>query len=157
MKWTVEDCLPLGLWRDGPRWRPEWRGPEGVALAWTPCYFGGSRPWLVCPQCGARRLRLYEHGGLIACRACLGLSYACRRERRRWRVVRRARKLRLRLGGGPNLLLPCPERPARMHVRTFLRLVQRYGELQGVVLADMEAFAARVGRSVRRLEARWVR
>src|SRR5204862_434395 len=28
---------------------------EAVGLAWTPCHYGGRRPWLVCPRPAARR------------------------------------------------------------------------------------------------------
>lgn len=44
----------------------------------TPCHFGGSRTWLLCPThgCGRRAQSLFvsEHGR-IACRKCLGLLY----------------------------------------------------------------------------------
>ncbi len=53
---------------------------EGVAqLVWTPCNFGGFRPWFVCPGegCGRRVAILYGPGqGQMLCRHCRNLNYA---------------------------------------------------------------------------------
>lgn len=47
---------------------------EGAArLEWTPCNFGGSRPWFVGPGRGRRAAILHEEGsGALRCRLCLG-------------------------------------------------------------------------------------
>ena len=49
-----------------------------IKIVSTPCNFGGSREWLLCPEptCGRRVLSLFidEHHR-IACRKCLGLLY----------------------------------------------------------------------------------
>ena len=41
------------------------------------------------------------------------------------RAITKARRLRVRLGGGPSLLDPLPERPPRMHRRRYYRLLIR--------------------------------
>jgi len=44
----------------------------------TPCHFGGDRPWFRCPECDARKAKLYKppHGaGRFLCRDCHGLLY----------------------------------------------------------------------------------
>src|SRR5215218_9436332 len=45
-----------------------------VPLTWTPCTYGGRRPWFVCPgvvegrPCGRRVAKLYDHGTHFLCR-----------------------------------------------------------------------------------------
>jgi hypothetical protein len=41
------------------------------------------------------------------------------------RGVSQAQKIRMRLGGSVNLFAPFPEKPERMHWRTYLRLCAR--------------------------------
>ena len=57
-------------------------GPLYLRLAWTPCNYGGSRPWFLCPGCDRRAAILYVEGGRLLCRPCLGLSYPSQRRRR---------------------------------------------------------------------------
>ena len=77
-------------------------GPDGedvrysVALTRTPCNFGGSRPWFVCPgvvngvACGRRVAILYgPPGRYFLCRHCYGLSYRSRQESKDFQVIRR--------------------------------------------------------------------
>jgi hypothetical protein len=33
--------------------------PQIIRLSWTPCHFGGQRPWLHCPHCQRRVARLF--------------------------------------------------------------------------------------------------
>lgn len=33
---------------------PNGRAVQRVGVEWTPCTFGGDRPWLLCPGCGRR-------------------------------------------------------------------------------------------------------
>ena len=61
-----------------------------IRLEWTPCTFGGSRPWFLCPGCGRRVAILYGPGLPLECRVCRGLGYASQqRRRRRRRATRR--------------------------------------------------------------------
>ncbi len=84
----------------------EWEGVEEVVpLQWTPCNFGGSRPWFVCPgivnggACGRRVAILYGPGKYFLCRHCYDLRYESQREDKKDRALRRARKIRRRPGG----------------------------------------------------------
>lgn len=103
---------------------------QRMPLTWTKCHLGGVRPWFLCPEntgegkcCGRRVARLYiGHSNLFACRLCHGLTYASQSKNPRDRAIGRARKLRARLGGGPSVLDPVPEKPPRMHRRTYFRL-----------------------------------
>lgn len=101
---------------------------EFVPLNWTPCHFGGRRPWFACPgvvngrACGRRVAKLYSGGRSFLCRHCCDLTYDSRRESAYIRAVYRAQKVRLRLGGDANMTMPFPQRPKGMHRRTYERL-----------------------------------
>lgn len=47
-----------------------------VSVEWTPCNFGGERPWWLCPGqgCGRRCAILYG-GEVFVCRECRDLTY----------------------------------------------------------------------------------
>src|ERR1700730_13873055 len=59
---------------------------QRVAIAWTPCRFGGARPWFMCSvqsngvYCGRRVTKLYGVGRLFACRHCYRLAYTSQQE-----------------------------------------------------------------------------
>ena len=109
-------------------WKPV---EQRVPITWTACHLGGRRAWFRCAvysngrYCGRRVALLYGAGELFACRRCYGLAYASQQERARFRSIGRSRKIRMRLGGSPDLLQPFPERPRGMHQRTYMRLRAR--------------------------------
>jgi hypothetical protein len=110
----------------------EWRSTEQrIPILWTACHLGGRRPWFRCTvysngqYCGRRVAVLYAAGDLFACRHCCGLAYASQQESPQSRVIRRSRKIRMRLGGSPDLSQPFPKRPRGMHQRTYTRLRAR--------------------------------
>ena len=47
-----------------------------LRLTWTSCFFGGSRPWILCDGCGRRVAIVYGPTSPPLCRQCRGLSYA---------------------------------------------------------------------------------
>ena len=47
-----------------------------LRLTWTSCFFGGSRPWILCHGCGRRVAIVYGPASPPLCRQCRGLSYA---------------------------------------------------------------------------------
>ena len=58
--------------------REDWQSVrQRVPIRWTPCRFGGERPWFVCDvhangvYCGRRVAKLYGAGRLFACRTLL--------------------------------------------------------------------------------------
>ena len=59
------------------------------------------------------------------CLPALLLAYASQQESPRSRVISRSRKIRMRLGGSPDVLQPFPKRPRGMHQRTYMRLRAR--------------------------------
>src|SRR5205823_11886957 len=92
---------------------------QRVPIIWTNCYFG-RRPWFRCNAqsdghyCGRRVAILYDAGDLFACRRCCDLTYASQLESALHRGISRSRKLRVRLGGSPDVLAPFPDKPPRM-------------------------------------------
>jgi hypothetical protein len=104
---------------------------QRVPVSWTACHLGGQRPWFICSvccdgrYCGRRAAVLYCAGELFACRRCYGLAYASQQEAPMHRGIGQARKIRMRLGGSANLCEPFPEKPKRMHWRTYLGMRAR--------------------------------
>lgn len=92
-------------------------------LARTPNHFGGSTTWLSCPGCGRRCRIVYEGGGQWLCRRCRHLIYPSQREDVADRAIRRAKKLRARLGADRSYWAPV-ERPRGMHRTTFEKLAR---------------------------------
>ena len=114
----------IGDWNRGERWVDAVSGePE---IEWTHLPSGGKRPWFLCPSCGRRCGVLYLIRSRFLCRKCGGLSYECQNEPRHFRALRKAQKIRVRLGGSANMTEPFPSRPRYMHQRTYLRLRDRY-------------------------------
>ena len=94
-----------------------------VCVSWTKVHLGGERPWMHCPHCQTRVARLYAGLGGYFCRACIGNPpYATQWLGAQGRAHFQACKLRLRLNGQARLTMPFPERPPRMHRRTYDRL-----------------------------------
>jgi hypothetical protein len=46
----------------------------------TPCNFGGTRKWLICPRCSKRVGVLSGYGKYFYCRHCYNLPYGSQRE-----------------------------------------------------------------------------
>jgi hypothetical protein len=103
-----------------------------ISLSWTPCNFGGSRPWFVCPgvvngvSCERRVAKVYLKGRYFLCRHCHNLTYSSQQEARRQAALRRCERIRQKLGGTANITLPFPKKPKGMHLKTCLRLLGEY-------------------------------
>ena len=107
---------------------------QRVPIVWTPCAFGGRRPWFRCEvysngrYCGRRVALLYSAGGGFACRHCRELVYDCQNETPYLRSIRRVRKIRMRLGAGFSFAEPFPDKPPGMHWQTYIRMRLAAGE-----------------------------
>jgi hypothetical protein len=112
---------------------------QAVELDWTPCNFGGERPWFVCPgaECGRRVAVLHAAGKYFLCRHCYDLTYQSQRDDKMYRALHRAQKIRKRLGGSANMVEPFPEKPGGMHWRTYERLSWEHHEAEMEQLVSM--------------------
>ena len=91
-------------------------------------------------------------GGRFLCTLCLRLRYASQYETAGGRARVRAQKLRMRLGGSANLLMPFPFRPKHMQSRTYLRLRDLDTHLLNRATADLAHVVQALSRaSSRRL------
>ena len=123
---------------------------EPIAIRWTPCRYGGQRPYFVCPgvvngvACRRRVVKLYCAGHYYLCRHCYRLTYASRNEGACDRALGRANKIRMRLGGEPAYEATIPRRPKGMWQKTYDRL------FEAVIVNEARA-GERLARMVARL------
>lgn len=87
-----------------------------------PLNFGGARRYFRCPACGERAYKLFVSAKGLNCRRCSRLVYASQRQDACLRAARHAAKIRVRLGGSPDLFERFPDRPRRQWRRTYVRL-----------------------------------
>jgi len=111
----------------------DWKSiSQRVPITWTDLHFGGRRPWFICSMychgqyCGRRVAVLYRLGDYFACRHCYGLVYESQQEPTYMRGLLKAQKILTRLGARPDIFKPFPEKPPRMHWRTYERLHRAY-------------------------------
>ena len=107
-------------WKRGERWGDAVAGD--VVMDWTALPSGGKRPWFLCRKCGE-------------------LSYESQNVSIHYRALRKAQKIRVRLGGSANMTEPFPSRPRYMHRRTYQRLTHRY---EAAVEQYARLFTARI-------------
>jgi len=101
---------------------------QEVMLANTPCHYGGTRTWFICPECSRRTIILYwgvtDHipdlrSERMACRKCHGLVYASERRDRGMGDLNRAAALYEKAGGKHG------EKPKYMRRNTYEQLLSK--------------------------------
>jgi hypothetical protein len=132
----------------------EWENvAETVRIVRLPCRFGGARPYFICPgavngvTCSRRVAKLYGPGRYFLCRHCFRFVCGSQSENVWDRKLRRANKIRQRLGGDPDVAAPFPPKPKGMWRRTYERL--REQAFAAEMQAD-EAFMLWFGRVLAR-------
>ena len=105
---------------NGGEWEPV---EQSISFDRTTCNYGGYRIWFLCPRCRKRVAVLYGAGKYFFCRHCHDLAYGSQQEGKPDRLMRKARKIRRRLGiTDPNLMEPILYKPKHIHQKTFDRL-----------------------------------
>jgi hypothetical protein len=121
----------------------------GVGLSRTACHYGGKRVWFHCPRCDRRAAILHYAGPEFLCRICLRLTYASQSESEGDRRMRRARRVRDKVGGQDDLTRPFPDKPKGMHRSTYAKLRAKDAQFNRSALVDMErklhALRSRIG------------
>ena len=116
--------------RDGERHKSDY----WIRLETTPQPFGGRRWWFICPRTGRRATKLHLPDGAFTfgSRGAYGLAYECQREPANYRALRRAFKLRGKLGakGGIGDYV---EKPKWMRRRTYDRAMARIDRAEEAV------------------------
>lgn len=113
---------------------------DQIQVEWTPCNYGGRRPWFRCPSCIRRVMVLARQGRMFRCRKCQQLSYGSQTEMRADRLIRKARKIRALVGASDDLQEPIWRKPKGMHRKTFDRLSQK----DRIISAKIDSFVARL-------------
>ena len=128
---------------------------ETVDIVRAACRFGGVRPYFICPgvvngvACGRRVAKLHSAGRYFLCRHCYRLAHASQSEDALDRTLRRANKIRQRLGGDPDMVAPFPPKPKGMWRRTYNRLREQASAAETLAY---EAFALRAERQMARID-----
>lgn len=108
----------------GNDWEPI---TQHVNITHTDCNYGGQRPYFLCPgvvngrRCGRRVGKLFLGGSYFLCRHCYNMGYSSQSEARYDRMLRRANKLRVALGGEPGTAHFIALKPKGMWQRTYQR------------------------------------
>jgi len=132
-------------YRSQARGEEQWHDvDELVNLTWTPCHFGGQRPWFQCPgvvngiPCKRRVAKLYSGGRYYFCRQCYNLTYESRRESEAFRLISKVQKIRMRLGGTANLSERFPAKPKHMHWNTYNKLHAESGRVGARMWVELD-------------------
>src|SRR3954451_15470309 len=122
-----------------------------VGLATTPQPFDGRRWWWVCPRTGERVSKLYLPPGALtfASRRAYRLAYRSQRETPHARAIRRAFKLRHRLGATGGIGDPIPK-PKSMRWATFDREMQKVEAVEATVNGHLWAFVQKLNQRLGR-------
>ena len=112
---------------------------DQIQVEWTPCNYGGHRPWFSCPSCKRRVMVLARQGRLFRCRKCHQIPYGSQTEMRVDRLIRKARKIRALLGASHDLQEPIWRKPKGMHQKKFDQLSQG----NRIISAEIDNFIAR--------------
>ena len=91
-------------------------------IQWIPTYFGKHRAIFVCSTCCCAAIRLFGRYGNYACRFCQGAQYLSQKQNTATRKRLAAAKLRLKLGGWPDIREPLPRKAKWKHEKRYQRL-----------------------------------
>lgn len=101
---------------------------DPIQLLGTPCHFGGSRKWFICPDCNKKVLIIYG-GKYFRCRCCHNLIHPSVNESKLDRATRAVSRYQKKLA--PQFELGCLDgvrwlqKPKRMRYKTFFELKRK--------------------------------
>ena len=144
--YLIEESVVVLLRPDAPS--------QQVVVTWTPCRFGGARPWLQCPKCRTKRVNLHLVDTEWGCRACHAPRYDCQRLSRPERKLLRAIRLRRRVGQADDSLLAPLRRPKHMKLETHLTLNEQIWRLEDEGTREYMEASSRVVQALRDSAAR---
>jgi len=124
-----------------------------IPIVRTPCYFGGQRPWWLCPQCGERVAVVYL-GKKIGCRTCLDLAYQSDRTAKSSKPFARVNKVRAKLGWAGGVASPMGGKPKGMHWATYARLTTEHVKRGMDTLRISEAVYQRIHAQLAKIKMR---
>ena len=120
---------------------------QHITTVWTPCRFGGKRPWFQCGCCGRRVVQLYIVGGVFACRHRHRLGHASQLETPHERGTGRAPRIRMRLSNSmDDAFGEFPSRPRFMHRTTYERWRRAHDVAEEGSTIGLMGFVERLGR-----------
>ncbi|MEH6738276.1 MAG: hypothetical protein V7695_07005 [Sulfitobacter sp.] len=123
----AEHCriiLNYSVRQNGSDWEPI---TQTVNTTQSDCNYGGQRTYFLCPgvvngrNCGRRVGKLFSGGRYFLCRHCYQIAYSSQSEARYDRMLRRANKLRMALGGEPGTAHWIAQKPKGMWQHTYKR------------------------------------
>lgn len=100
---------------------------QHIAITQADCHYGNQRAYFRGPgvlngrHCGRRVVKLFLGGNYFLCRHCYNVTYASQSEERYDRMLRRANKLRIGLGGEAGTAHMIARKPKGMWQRTYER------------------------------------
>ncbi|MCB1667232.1 MAG: hypothetical protein R3E73_00185 [Porticoccaceae bacterium] len=109
----------------GGEWQPV---KQTIWLDHTPCHYGGSRKWLLCPRCNRRVGVLCGADKLFLCRHCYQIPYRSQNEGYLDRLISKKHKLGNKIFedyDGDGWL-----KKKGMHWKTFEPLQKKYWEIE---------------------------
>ena len=103
---------------------------QTLIIDYTPCNFGGERPWFLCDRCERRVAIVYSFGGRFSCRHCGNLTYLSQQDANFDGTMKRLRIIGERLGASLNMFSSFPPRPKGMHWRTYAGIETEFDRAQ---------------------------
>jgi hypothetical protein len=99
-------------------------------IVWIRTGFGRHRAIFVCASYGYGAIRLFAHYSTYACRYCHRALYASQKYNQVGRKRLQASKLRLQLGGFPDIREPLASKPKWTRRRTYRRICNEIQALE---------------------------
>lgn len=109
----------------GGEWEPI---RDRIPLSFTTPNYGGRRTWFICPSCYKRK-RVLRGRTYYRCAKCWGMTHDSQYEDRASRLLDRAQKIKMKLGGKASCYEPFPPKPKGMHWRTYYAQREEFEEV----------------------------